>query len=128
DHSGINNVTYSTLCTDTIRPLRSIFTLYIKPAPSLTEDQRDTSGPIAIQDPTSANNPVTPTVVPIVVSGDPVTSISNVTVELFIKHGLARQLTIELVAPDGVTTVTLAAPNTLAGAEGALNLKLNCDA
>ena len=59
------------------------------------------------------------------VSGDPVTSISNVTVELFIKHGLARQLTIELVAPDGVTTVTLAAPYTLAGAEGVLNLKLN---
>jgi len=123
--NGIINVRAGSVSVTGSGALSSFFTLDIKPAPSLTADHRDTSGPIAIQDPTSANNPVTPTVVPIVVSGDPVTSISNVTVELFIKHGLARQLTIELVAPDGVTTVTLAAPNTLAGAEGVLNLKLN---
>jgi subtilisin-like proprotein convertase family protein len=102
----------------------SFYTLAMTPAPLLSADHQDKSGPIAIQDPTVALNPVTPTTVPIVVSGDPVTSIANVTVELFIRHGIASQLTLELIAPDGVTTVTLAAANTLNGAS-LYNLKLN---
>jgi subtilisin-like proprotein convertase family protein len=104
--------------------LGSFYTLTMTQGPQLTAAHRDTSGPIAIQDPTAALNPVTPTSIPIVVSGDPVTSISNVTVELFIKHGITSQLKIELVAPDGVTTVTLAAKTTLSG-NGIYGLKLN---
>lgn len=121
-NSGANGVI--NVRSDGYSTLGSFYTLTMTPAPQLTAAHQDTSGPIAIQDPTVALNPVTPTSIPIVVSGDPVTSISNVTVELFIKHGITSQLTIELVAPDGVTTVTLAAKTTLSG-NGIYGLKLN---
>ena len=110
----------------------SFFTMTVSPGAQLTAVHKDTSGPIAIQDPTAPLNPVTPTEIPIVVSGDPVTSISDVTVELFIQHGATSELTIELVAPDGLTVVTLAAPPTnppfgltYIQGDGLYNLKLN---
>lgn len=93
----------------------------------LTANHQDKSGPIAIEDPTSAYNPVNPTLVPIVVSGDPVTSISNVTVELFIRHGYDSDLTIDLIAPDGVTIVNLVenGVSITGGGLGFYNTKLN---
>jgi hypothetical protein len=106
--------------------LGSLFTIDVKPVTQLTAKHQDKSGPIAIEDPTSANYPVTPTLVPIVVNGDPVTSISNVTVELFIRHGYDSDLTIDLIAPDG-TIVNLVEKgiSITGGGLGFYNTKLN---
>jgi subtilisin-like proprotein convertase family protein len=104
--------------------LGSLFTIDVKPVTQLTAKYQNKSGPIDIDDPTEANNPVTPTLVPIDVSGDPVTSISKVTVELFIRHGYASDLTIDLIAPDG-TVVNLVEKGITGGSLGFYNTKLD---
>ncbi|MEJ2359926.1 MAG: proprotein convertase P-domain-containing protein [Gammaproteobacteria bacterium] len=103
----------------------ALYSLDVKPAFQLTTTYNDTSGPIAIPDPGPSNNPVSPVLVPITVSGSPVTSISDVTVEFYITHGYSSQLTIKLIAPDG-TVVPLVAPNTVTTSfYGYIGTKLN---
>jgi len=124
-YSDANGVITKIRASHVIDSLGSFFTIDVKPATLLTTKYQDKSGPIAIEDPTSANNPVTPTLVPIVVNGDTVTSISNVTVELFIRHGYASDLTIDLIAPDGVTIVNLVEKGIADGTLGFYNTKLS---
>jgi subtilisin-like proprotein convertase family protein len=100
-----------------------LYTIHVVPGPVLTTAYTHRGPPVAIQDPTASNLPVTPTEVAIAVNGSAVTSISDVTVEMHIAHGVTSQLTVELVAPDG-TAVTLIAPGVLSG-DGIVGLKLN---
>ena len=112
----------------------ALYLLDVKPAFQLSTNAtyKDMSGTTtfagtAIPDPGPYNNTVSPLLIPITVSGSTVTSISDVTVELFITHGYASQLTISLIAPDG-TVVPLIAPNILStsmGGPGFLGTQLN---
>jgi subtilisin-like proprotein convertase family protein len=72
------------------------FAIDLRPAPGLTSQYTRVSGRLAIPDgnATGLSDALT-------VSGSPVTAISRVTVELYVKHGEPQELTFVLVSPGG---------------------------
>lgn len=129
---GVINIRVGAISNLSNQYVGALYSLDVKPAFQLSANAtyKDISGTTtlngtAIPDPGPSNNTVSPLLIPITVSGSAVTSISDVTVEFFITHGYASQLTISLIAPDGSVVPLAVNISGAGGGSGFLGAQLN---